>query len=69
MLVCSPAHLEIVTRTSQRWEQLALMVKQQAAAGEVAAVLVEPVLGEGGYVLCVLGSRSRCRPCFVPSTH
>ena len=33
------------------------MVKQQAAAGEVAAVLVEPVLGEGGCVRCW---RSRC---------
>ena len=31
-------------------EQLDLLLKQQVSASEVAAVLIEPVLGEGGYV-------------------
>jgi 4-aminobutyrate aminotransferase len=31
-------------------EQLELLTRQQCAAGEIAAVLVEPVLGEGGYI-------------------
>ena len=27
-----------------------MLLKQQAAAGDIAAVLIEPVQGEGGYV-------------------
>jgi 4-aminobutyrate aminotransferase len=32
-------------------KQLELLLKQQTAASETAAVLIEPILGEGGYVV------------------
>jgi 4-aminobutyrate aminotransferase len=32
-------------------EQLELLLKMQTAPGETAAILLEPILGEGGYVV------------------
>src|SRR5256885_1238007 len=36
-------------------EQLKLVLKQQTSVDEVAAILIEPVLGEGGYVVPPMG--------------
>jgi len=44
-----PYHLHGVS-TSYCLEQLALLLKQQTTPAEVAAMVLEPVLGEGGYV-------------------
>jgi len=44
-----PYELHGVT-VEQSLEQLALLLKQQVAPSDVAAMVVEPVLGEGGYV-------------------
>lgn len=43
--------------------ELDLMLKQASPAGETAAVLIEPVLGEGGYVPAPASARPPARRC------
>merc|ERR1719324_1479664 len=45
----------------QSFESLDLLLQQQANASEVAALIIEPVLGEGGYVLPPAGYLQKLR--------
>ena len=56
------APADVMSRDTERClSQLELILKTQSAPSETAAVLLEPVLGEGGYVPCPPGYLSGLR--------
>jgi 4-aminobutyrate aminotransferase len=44
-------HASAQARSDYCIEAIELLLKQQSAASETAAILLEPILGEGGYVV------------------
>lgn len=47
---CSGAKHDIETCSREPLRQLEVLLKQQTAPGDTAAIIIEPVLGEGGYI-------------------